>query len=634
VTSRVRFPIRRKLLAALMAATLLPLLVVAVYVRVWTERSLTARVLDDIEVDCREAANALENALSGARDDVLVLSRSPEVADLARLLSAETDSRLPVPDITASRRRVEALFLGFSDTKRSYDQVRFLDPDGREIVRINFDGDRSFAVPEDQLQDKSQRYYFEQANSLPAGQVYVSRLDLNREQGAIERPLKPVLRYATPVFTNGRRSGVLVTNMLAKPFLDNIRALRTEEHGHRMLVDQDGFYLAHRSRSKEWGAPHDLNTGQSFSTDYRDAADTILPARRGTADLADSIASYRRISPCPWDQDCYWMLIQEVPKSAALAPVWRFRLALGAVFAVSLLGALSLSLYLSRRLSNPLREVERGARLLGDGRLDHRVSVQTGDEVEVLADAFNQMAHRLAEARDQERLAFVGRTAAGIVHDIKNPLTSIKGFADLLTTAESPEERQEFSRIIGEDADRILSMVQELLDFSRGTPADLELEPTSAKDIAADLARAVGRDMERAGVALDITTRDDAFVRVDKDRILRVLTNLASNAREAMQETGGTLSVEIGRFDDTVRIVLQDTGPGVPDEIANTVFEPFVTHGKQRGTGLGLAICKQIVAAHGGAITLDPSSERGARFVIELPAHEPEAQTEDSDTGQ
>jgi signal transduction histidine kinase len=95
-----------------------------------------------------------------------------------------------------------------------------------------------------------------------------------------------------------------------------------------------------------------------------------------------------------------------------------------------------------------------------------------------------------------------------------------------------------------------------------------------------------------------------------------------------MQENGGSLSLEVAPTDGAVRINVQDTGPGIPDEVTDSLFDPFVTHGKEHGTGLGLAISRQIVEAHGGTIRLDSSTDEGARFVIDLPVAEPEVGTE------
>ena len=598
-----------------MLAVALPLLATALYLRLWTARSLVAGALREVASDRKDGARILEGSLAGAQDDALFLSRAPEVVALAKAL-VDADSA----DIENARTRAEDLLRALSASRPQYTQLRFIDREGREIVRVNSHSGRSLIVPRNELQDKSTRYYFRKAMSVPSGHVYVSRLDLNQEQDGIVRPLEPGIRYATPVYLAQRPVGVAVINMQGDRFLAPIRDYGSPEQGRRMLVDQDGFYLAHHLPEKEWGGPNDLNTGADVRSDYGSPAADILSGRNGTIEIGEAVVSYQRIQFCPLDTDRYWVLLQEVPKHTALAPVRRFRLALGGVFGVSLLGALFLTIHLSRRLSEPLQELRRSAELLGSGDLDQRVDIHTGDELEILAHTFNEMAKRLAEARDQERLAFIGRMAAGIVHDIKNPLTSIKGFTELLAATDSPDERKEFAGIVAEDTNRILSMVQELLDFSRGRAADLDLTPTSLRSFLSQLEPTIRRDMEPAGIEVASTLIEDAWVRLDAARMTRVIMNIASNAREAMQAGGGSFSMQTRRAGEHVLLVLQDTGPGIPEEIADSLFEPFVTRTKEHGTGLGLAVCKQIVEAHGGTIRLDPGSQKGARFVIELPA--------------
>jgi signal transduction histidine kinase len=231
-----------------------------------------------------------------------------------------------------------------------------------------------------------------------------------------------------------------------------------------------------------------------------------------------------------------------------------------------------------------------------------------------------EQARLYREIRDQERMALVGQMAASIVHDMKNPLTSIKGFSSELTRTDDPEERREYAEIVAQESDRILLMLQEVLDFSRGKPAALQLETMEVSDFVARLEPVLTRNLVDSGITASVCVNGEARISIDAARVERVVMNIAGNAREAMQDDPGSFTLEVGPTAGKVRIVLQDTGPGIPQEVQADLFEPFVTHGKRKGTGLGLAICRQIVEAHGGSIAVDPTSERGARFIIELPA--------------
>ncbi len=216
----------------------------------------------------------------------------------------------------------------------------------------------------------------------------------------------------------------------------------------------------------------------------------------------------------------------------------------------------------------------------------------------------------------------VGYMASSIAHDIRNPLTAIKGFARELAGSEDTEERREFEGIVSEEADRISSLIEDLLDFAKGRRAELRLRTVDVGEFLDELKLVLRRQLEPSGIEVRLAAESAARVRIDVARIRRVIQNLAANAREAMAGTEGSFSVEATCFGDKVTIRVQDTGPGVPDEIAEKLFEPFVTHGKSHGTGLGLAISKQIVEGHGGSIHLDREAPPGACFVIDLPAVE------------
>ncbi len=229
----------------------------------------------------------------------------------------------------------------------------------------------------------------------------------------------------------------------------------------------------------------------------------------------------------------------------------------------------------------------------------------------------------LRETQDQliqaERLSVVGRMASAIIHDIKNPMTTIKGFADLLGKDDlSPDARRRFSKMISRSVDGFVDMTQEILDYARGE-SELELKPVRIKSFVDDLTAFIGRDFALKNITIETDLPADKPVIMDANKMQRVMFNIANNAADAMG-SGGTFTIAAQVSNGQVKFRLSDTGPGIPEEIAPTIFEPFVTHGKQYGTGLGLAIAKKIVEDHGGTIGLEKDTDRGATFVITLPA--------------
>lgn len=234
----------------------------------------------------------------------------------------------------------------------------------------------------------------------------------------------------------------------------------------------------------------------------------------------------------------------------------------------------------------------------------------------------------LTEVRDlrreiarSQRLASVGRLAAGVAHEIRNPLSSIKGFATYFKERyhDVPEDLN-ISEIMIEEVDRLNRVVTQLLEFAR--PVNITPRETDLNRFIADSILLIQRQADAAGIDLRTTLLPDpVFVRIDPDRMRQVLLNLYLNAIESMGESGGTLSIALSteKENQAVRITVADTGAGIePDDLAH-IFDPYYTT-KPTGTGIGLATAHNIVKAHGGSVTVKSRPESGTRFSIVIPA--------------
>ena len=230
----------------------------------------------------------------------------------------------------------------------------------------------------------------------------------------------------------------------------------------------------------------------------------------------------------------------------------------------------------------------------------------------------NQAAIAIENARLVERmvqsaqLSVIGRMASSIIHDLKKPMSVIRGFAELLADPDMDAgRRQTFSDLILEDVDRFLAMTQELLGYSRG---NISLQPQEVQ-VGQWLDRIVEflrEDVEASNVSLITELEHRGPVNIDADRLRRVVINIAGNATDAMPK-GGTLTISSRVLGDSWELAVTDTGTGIPEDLRPRIFEPFVTSGKQHGTGLGLAIAREIVRGHGGDI------EPGAGYAGQVP---------------
>ena len=226
-------------------------------------------------------------------------------------------------------------------------------------------------------------------------------------------------------------------------------------------------------------------------------------------------------------------------------------------------------------------------------------------------------ARFVSEVVRKEKITLVGEMANSMVHDFRGPFSTIKLVTELIAKHDRQAKTQELCAIILRQVSRLSGMVEEVLDFARGeTRLRIRVEPLAG--VFSELQEDNIVPLGRAGVKLRIQpTR--LQLPLDPDRLLRVLQNLVTNAREAIgQKPGGVITVAARRVKHHCSIIISDNGPGVPAEVRSTLFEPFVSHGKTGGTGLGLAIAKAVIEAHHGAIDFK-STRAGTIFTIQLP---------------
>ncbi|MGV8081061.1 MAG: ATP-binding protein [Syntrophales bacterium] len=231
----------------------------------------------------------------------------------------------------------------------------------------------------------------------------------------------------------------------------------------------------------------------------------------------------------------------------------------------------------------------------------------------------------------ESRLAAIGQMTSAIVHDLKNPLSAIIGFAeiarqDIMAGQQAEMVTQDLEPVISE-ANRLSRMVAEVLDFARGSSSDLNMMPTEIPAYIEMICPPLMQKLASMGIELNVRHESgpDLLVNIDNDRMLRVIENLIQNAQEAIwagdQNTQGKHIWITTRGDDRSVIVrIADDGPGIAPEMLPILFDAFATGKKRSGTGLGLATVRNLVIAHGGEITVEPRcAEGGAAFVLKFP---------------
>jgi two-component system, NtrC family, sensor kinase len=327
------------------------------------------------------------------------------------------------------------------------------------------------------------------------------------------------------------------------------------------------------------------------------------------------------------------------------------RLSLIVVLATSAVGVVlmaGLLRFFYRWVFYPIRDLQQGVGRVGQGDFDHTIELHSGDEIEDLAAAFNDMTGRLREMyRDlarqvnersrqlvrSERLAGVGFLAAGVAHEINNPLASIafcsealeRRLTDVLSACKQPagvgedvETVRKYLRMIQQEAFRCKEITQRLLEFSRG--GERRREATDLGQLVQGVLDVAQHLQSCKGKKLIYTPPARLVAWVNAQEIKQVVLNLVVNALDSM-DAGGTLTIHLRQRDGMAEMVFADTGCGMTDEVLENIFEPFFTRSRTgKGTGLGLSISHRIVNQHRGEIeAVSGGPNQGSTFTVRVP---------------
>ena len=290
------------------------------------------------------------------------------------------------------------------------------------------------------------------------------------------------------------------------------------------------------------------------------------------------------------------------------------------IWAAAVLGGLLLSVVLSGRVLKPIGELDAAAVRIAHQQYDTRVRETSSDELGRLAHTFNTMCASLETAREdlirQERISTIGRLSSSIVHDLRNPLAAIYGGAEMMVDGElSHEQLQRLAWNIYRSSRTIKDLLQELVDVSRGrmqVPEICRLGEVVGAAVEAQAAAALEQEVD---VRVDVDP--ELEFPAERARMERVFVNLINNALDAMP-SGGKIGISAERSGSDVLIHVDDTGPGIPEEVRQRLFQPFAS-ARTNGLGLGLALSRQTVLDHGGDLWAETGGP-GARFRLRLPA--------------
>ena len=443
---------------------------------------------------------------------------------------------------------------------------------------------------------------------------------------------------------HGEAGGVSVAVVTLSFIQDVVAGIKLGSSGRAYVVDSQGYAIAHPNRRLV-----SQMTDLSGLPQVRSALTGPSTTARATTahDLQGNavLTAYHRIQPYGWS------IFVEQPTAEAFAPIYQSLFVTGLLLLVALIPALLLSVFFARRMVRPIQTLHAAAAQIGSGTWDRRIDIRTGDELEALAETFNQMAARLRDSYNSLEQQVAERTRelgdaitqlesasrhksdflANMSHELRTPLNAIIGFSEVLVErmfGDINAKQTEYLQDILSSGRHLLSLINDILDISKVEAGRMELQPAPT-DLRFVLQNSVSLVRERAtrqgiSMALDVGATVGT-IEADERRVKQILFNLLSNALK-FTPAGGRVTLTARGIGDAVHISVRDTGIGIRREDQDRIFEEFQQAGPGKtveGTGLGLALAKRFVEMHGGRIWVDSDVGKGSSFTFTLPLNPP-----------
>ena len=413
---------------------------------------------------------------------------------------------------------------------------------------------------------------------------------------------------------------------------------------HRVRIFNKEGRVIYSSDGTEIGATLDTKAEACFAchAEGRPLEKPALQARARIFPAGDGTRLLGFISPIPnepgcWSAACHahrpeakllGVLDVNVSLAEVDAELVRNRRMMGGLALLAILASGLILWALARRLVvRPVAALVAGTRRVAAGDLETPIRVVGRTELSELGEAFNAMIRQLGETQRQlaqaDKLASVGRLAAGLAHEINNPLTGVLTYASLLQKRAVPggPDAADLAVIVRE-TQRCRGIIRGLLDFARPTPPSRH--PTDLNEVVRRAVAVVLTQLRlnQVSLALDLAP-DLPLAFADANQIQQVLVNLILNAADALGEAGGEIRLRSAAEATGVALRVEDQGPGIAPEHLPHLFEPFYTTKGPKGTGLGLAVTWGLVQSHGGTIAVESEPGHGARFTVRIPLAPP-----------
>ena len=639
--------IRTKIFSWVFLATIVPLTALALGATYYIEYDYRKNVEETIVTSLDTLEASLKRRLELQVQLVSGLAKSNAVQEFIPLLAKADTGRVP-PGFNTSRSRLNHYFEGFQTILQGQYVLRLMDKFGNTYIKVNqskrsmpsYEGITGMFYVEPEVDGVMFNRILEW---LPANEVSMVTLPHNAQQSALMEIL-PLLDYIVPLYHDEEPVGAISLTRLgdridtlfnhaprlfnAKLFVTENNPDNSDRHGLVLFDDEHKIHFAQIRTEYQY-----------FNRMYGDAVfNKMLDEPFGKVEIADNDETiyYQEIFPYP-TRLTSWIIGLRVSNKTVIEPFYKIRLVIWSIIAIALVISLFLGDIGVRTIARPVRELANNLLSYARGEYTHRVKTNAKiDEIRDLEIAFNTLADSLdktSKERDRAqnmmlqsaKLASIGQMAAGIGHEINNPLNNILSYAKLLER-DLGDVDDRVERDLGslkEEAVRASDIIRGILNFARQVPP--QYAPFSIEQWLQDTLNLVRQSAKTAGINLAYECDEDMIIEGDRGQLQQALINLLINAIQ-VSERDSEVKIIITFTDEDVIISVIDHGKGIAQESLDLIFDPFFTTKPEgEGSGLGLSISLGIVERHNGKLMIKNNPNGGVIATIAIPIKQAEA---------
>ena len=629
--------LRHKFFIAISLLTTVPLLILQFGVVERMEQEVQLRTEHEINASLDKMAGELTLILNNQKSIANGLSRVPAVRHFANSVVPKR------ANVYAKRaNNLEHFFLNYQHSVPSIQALRFIDTSGKSLVKVK-EGKPVEAKKFDKknkrlyIADQSPKHFFKEAiKTAHKGNVVISDFELGQVTFG-EDFCPSMVRYSVPVRDElDELQGLLVVNMWGTRLDSAVESAMSGYPASSYIVEinenklRDGIYLYHPNSKKRFANQLNTNfrfTNQVTTEEWQEMQ--FVESYGSTFHDDGRMFFYKTISPFQ-NRDTKWLLLIEASSEKIFESVNNMRrsiwLLLGSLVVISLL----LAVWASGRLTQPVHHLAEIIHKFADGERGVRYQGAVNDEVGSAGRAFNYLTTALENTEKErekavraacqsERLAALGQMAAGIGHEINNPLMNIMSLATLIEEAlgEGHDDTRNDILMLRKEGQRCARIIQGILNFAREN--EPSYEPFNLSELIEDTLELLHHRIESSDIELVTNIEKDLVMEGDAGMLQQVLVNVLLNAIQASSSNEKIL-INAKQKNKKLIIEIIDQGTGIQSNDFSKIFDPFfTTKSEGEGTGLGLSVSYGIIKHHGGSISIENMKDAGVKVNIILP---------------